>query len=232
MEPKPAAESDLLLKPDQQLASDKEEFPMEAQHDAVPKLDEQESDQSIKERTDENVPEPSSESALPEPNVELEPESPLASQPPLVGAEHDGESKPQPVPTLFKSPEVPLERGAGFGPDEAELPSQHEAEQLPEITTTPEPRVKHESQPSILDSQVGDDAGLQSDSAGISESADQPKLQPSVAKTPGEESVPHVSDAASVHEPGSSPVTSGGHVEDERESKPCLLYTSPSPRDS
>lgn len=223
LEPKPAAESDLLLKSDQQLASDKEEFPMEAQQDAVPKLDEQESDQSIKERTDENVPEPSSESALHEPNVELEPESPLASQPPLAGAEHDGESKPQPVPTLFKSPEVPLERGAGFGPDEAELPSQHEAEQLPEITTTPEPRVKHESQPSILDSQVGDDAGLQSDSAGISESADQPKLQPSVAKTPGEESVPHVSDAASVHEPGSSPVISGGHVEDERESKPVSI---------
>ena len=55
LEPKPAAESDLLLKPDQQLASDKEEFPMEAQQDAVPKLDEQESDQSVKERTDVNL---------------------------------------------------------------------------------------------------------------------------------------------------------------------------------
>ena len=35
--------------------------------------------------------------------------------------------------------------------------------------------------------------------------------------------MPHVSDAASVHEPGSSPVTSGGHVEDERESKPVSI---------
>ena len=64
---------------------------------------------------------------------------------------------------------------------------------------------------------------MQSDSAGISESADQPKLQPSVAKTPGEESVPHVSDAASVHEPGTSPVISGGHVEGEREPKPVSI---------
>jgi len=220
LEPKPAAESDSLPKSNQHLVSDKEESPMEAQHDVVHKRDEQESDLSIKERTNENVPEPNSESALQEPNVELEPESPLASQPPLANAEHDAESKPQPLPTLIKSPEEPRERDSGPVPDEAELQSQREAEQLSEITTAPEPHVKYESHPNILDSQVGHDAGLQSNSAEISEPADQTKIQPSVAKTPGEESVPHVSDAASAHEPATLPVIPGGQVEDEGEPKP------------